>query len=69
MAEKLMDYPTFSHAQLGPYETRTAMPTPKNNSKHNNCTLECIELGTCKELSLKLQREKVFFRVLLTART
>ena len=34
---------------------RTATPTPtaKNNSKYNNCTLECIELGTCTELSLK----------------
>ena len=37
------------------------MPTAKNNSKCNNCTLECIVLSTCTELSLKLEREKIFF--------
>ena len=30
------------------------------NSKYNNCTLECIELGKCTVLSLKLEREKIF---------
>ena len=49
--------------QKGPLATRTATPTPtaKNNSKYNNCTLECIELGTCTELSLKFELEKTFF--------
>ena len=42
-------------------------PTAKNNSKYNNCTLECIELSTCTELLLKLEREKTFFGVLRTA--
>ena len=41
----------------------------KNNDKYNNCTLECIELSTCTKLSLKLQREKTFFRVVGTTRT
>ena len=43
-----------------------ATPTTavKNNSKYNNCTLECIGLSTCMELLLKLEREKTFFRVL-----
>ena len=48
---------------------RPAMPktmTAKNNSKYNNCTLECIELSTCTELSLKLKREKIFIRVVET---
>ena len=43
--------------------------TAKNNSKCNNCMLECIELGLCMELSLKLQLEKTFFRVVKTRRT
>ena len=30
-----------------------ATPTAKNNRKYNNCTLECIVLSTCTELSLK----------------
>ena len=44
---------------------RTATPTPttKNNSKHNNCTFECIELSTCTELSLILEREKYFLEL------
>ena len=42
----------------------TMTTTAKNNRKHlNNCTLECIGLSVCTELSLKLQREKTFFRV------
>ena len=50
---------------------RTAILTTvaKNSSKYNNCTLECIKLSTYKELSLKLKREKTFFRVLGTTRT
>ena len=37
---------------------RTPTPTAKNDSKYNNYTLECIELSTCTELSLKIEREK-----------
>ena len=56
---------------LGPLATRTASPTTtaKNHNKYNNCMLECIELGTCTELSLKLERKKTFFGVLGTTRT
>ena len=42
--------------------------TAKNNSNYNNCTLECTELSTCTELSLKLQREKTFFKVVKSTR-
>ena len=28
----------------------------KDNSKYNDCTLECIELGTTTEFSLQLER-------------
>ena len=42
--------------------------TVKNNSKNNNSTLICIELRTCTELSLKLERETTFFRVVGTTR-
>ena len=51
--------------------TRTATPTTttKNNSKYNNCTMECIEMSTCTELSLKLDLEKFFLRVLAIIRT
>ena len=48
---------------------RTATPTAKNNSKYNDCTLECIELSSCTELPLQLEREKPFFRVVGTKRT
>ena len=41
----------------------------KNNSKYNNCTLECIKLGTCTQFSLKLIREKTSFSVVETTRT
>ena len=42
-------------------EDGNADTTANNNSKYNNCTLECIELGTCTESSFKLEREKTFF--------
>ena len=46
------------------------MPTTaKINRKYSNSTLECIELGIYTELSVKLQREKSFFRVVGTTRT
>ena len=50
---------------------RTVTPTTKakNNSKYNSCTSECIELSTCTELSLKLKREKTFFKVVESTRT
>ena len=48
--------------------TTVLMPMTKN-SKNNNCTLECIELSTCMELSLKLECEKNFFRVVKTTGT
>ena len=49
-------------------ETATLTTTAKNNSKYNNCTLECIKLGTDTELSLKLECEKTFFRAVETTR-
>ena len=48
---------------------RTATPTAKDNSNYNTFTLKYIELGIYAELSLKLEREKTFFRVLGTTRT
>ena len=62
---QLISHPCSKCAQdeiLGTFSNKdaTPMPTTKNNSKYNNCTLECIELGTCTELSLKLEREKIF---------
>ena len=49
--------------------TRTPTPTAKNNSKYNNCTSECIEHCTCKDLSQELEREKTFFGDVRTAKT
>ena len=50
---------------------RTATPTPteKNNNKYKDCTHKCIELDSCAELSLKLERDKIFSGVLRAART
>ena len=60
-----MDCPeSREHAKL-----RELTTTAKNNGKCNNCTLECIKLSTCTELSLKLQPEKAFFGVVETTRT
>ena len=58
--------------EWGPLAMRAATPTTptaKNNSKYNNRTLECIELGNCTVLSLKLERQKTFFRVVKTRKT
>ena len=44
-------------------EMRTATPRAKNNNKYNNCTMECIKLSICTQLSLKLEFEKIYFRV------
>ena len=50
-------------------EKATQTMTAKNNSKHNNCTLECTELGACTWLLLKLELENNFSRVVGTTRT
>ena len=38
--------------------TAIATLTENNIRKYNYCTLECSDLSTCRELSLKLEREK-----------
>ena len=65
-----LNWPPWLRVKTGKLGTAKATLRAKKNSKYNNCTLECLELSTCTELSLQFNRtRKYFFRVVGTTRT